>query len=141
MKKLIYAAIGLMALNAHAAVWISCGNGKELDEGLYEVQEAQFSSESNKFKGAVGGTWHLKIGNGDWLAPHRNITAKSTKKDGVTTVEVVIKIGNTPSGPAGTRYVLTDIYSEEPTLEKFNLSGGFGGNLKVGTFKCLSGND
>ena len=145
MKNILLVAftfITFTASQANAAIWISCGKGKVLDGGIFEKEEAQFSSEDDNFSGSLGGTWEMKLGHTDWLNPSKKVTAKTTEADGVTTVEINIVTGKANGKtPVGTRYVLTDIYTDEPTLEKFNLSGGFAGNTKTGTFKCVTGID
>jgi len=72
------------------------------------------------------------------LKPTKNITAKSNES--TNSVEITIRQAQGASGPVGISYVLSDMYDDEPVLEKYTM-GGFVGRVKVATFACYTGND
>jgi hypothetical protein len=132
----------LFANTSHASIYISCGTGEPNEEMSYgENQELQISSADDVFEGPVGGTWELKLGaNEDWMQPTPSVTAVLTGVEGARGVEVTIQSANTPSGPVGIRYILNDIYSDTPSLEKYTY-GGFTGAMKIGEYNCVSAID
>lgn len=140
-------ALLICALFAQSALadntYVICGKTVDIDSFTIQGFELALSSEgSDAYKGPVGKSWNLKLGSedSDWLAPNKNVIAKTSKTDGKTAVEIIIKNAQTPSGPVGTRYVLSDLYDDEPVLEKYTF-GGFAGKVKAGEFRCLTGND
>lgn len=127
---------------ALAHTYVKCGKTADLEEGTVSGYELELSSQGgDDYAGAVGGNWNLKLAeDGEWLAANPKITAKKTKVGDDTVIEITIKIAQAASGPVGTRYKLTGLYDDQPTLEKFTM-GGFAGTQKIGTFQCISGND
>lgn len=133
-----------MSSTAFANTYVKCGKQADLESAPEVVgYELELSSEgADDYTGAVGGSWNLKLQSEDseWLAPNPNITAKNYKSGDQMIVEISIQQGRSSSGPIGTKYRLVDLYSDEPTLEKYAM-GGFAGTLMLGKFQCFSGND
>ena len=105
-------------------------------------KEATFSADENGFSGPVGGSWEMTLGEEEKVTG-KSVTAKTTQVivGGRTQVDVEITmvIGRSGSKDVGTRYILKNIYGDA-ILEKYNLSGGFAGDVKLGTFECTGGN-
>lgn len=131
----------MVSSSAFASTYVKCG--KAIDTETLETQgyELELSSESDRYTGHVGGEWNLKLKeSGDWLKPNRNVTAKTTKVDGTTIIEVTIKQAQAASGPVGLRYRLVGLWDEEPVLEKYSM-GGFVGTRLLEKFKCVGTSD
>lgn len=144
MKLFFALVLSLQTSAAFANTYVKCGKEASLDNAPDVVgYELELSSEdSDGYSGPVGGTWNLKLENenSEWLASNPNIRAKTVKSGDQVNVEITITRGRSSSGPVGTKYLLVDLYSDEPTLEKYTM-GGFAGPLMLGTFQCFSGND
>lgn len=144
MKKLVYLVIcsSFLGSSVFAQSYVKCGTDVDLDTMEVTGYELEMSSDNDDYSGPVGENWNLKLDeNGDWLSPRRNVLARSLQDSNQRTlVEITISKGATATGAVGTVYKLIDLYSEEPVLEKYTM-GGFAGTVKLGTFKCLSGND
>lgn len=127
---------------AMANAYVICGKSVDPDGQKVTGFELELSSESDTFKGPVAGTWHMKIGSqsAEWLAPSKKIIASTSNDSGQVDVTVMMTHGRSVTGPVGSKYILKDLYNDQPTLEKY-IVGGVVGLLKVGTFECYSGND
>lgn len=140
MKSLLaFAVLCLLASTSHASSMVSCGTGEPNEELSYGAnQELQISSGDDQYEGQVDGTWSLKLKTqADWMKATPAVTAKTTKNEEGATVITVRMIQAQGMGPVGIQYVLTDLYSDTPTLEKYAI-GGFAGGSKVGTYNCIS---
>ena len=121
-----------------AYTYIKCGQETDFDSFSVSGYELELSSESDNYSGPVGKEWNLKLGSEDseWLAVNSNITATQKEDD---SIEITIKKGQSVTGAVGIKYVVKDLWEEEPTVEKYSV-GGFAGLRKIATFKCLNGN-
>src|SRR5688500_16205914 len=117
-----------------ANTYVKCGLEASFDRAPDVVgYELELSSEGeDDYSGPVGEKWNMKLGREDseWLEPNSKVTAKNFLKGEDTIVEITIEIGSSVTGPVGTRYVLTSLYDDEPTLEKYTM-GGFAGTIKI----------
>lgn len=126
-----------------ANTYVKCGKYREKKSDKIFGYELELSSESpDEYSGPAGRKWNIKLfkERSEWLDLSPNILAKNFKRDEKTVVEITMKYGDTPTGPVGLRYVLSDLYADYPTLEKFSF-GGFAGTVKLGTYECITGND
>lgn len=116
--------------------YIVCGSGAYQEDGMeFENPELVLSSENDKYTGKVGKNWNMHLGDGNWIEKG-NITAKTVElPDGTKNVEIEIVQAMGATGPVGQRYILTDLYSDEPSLQKFTI-GGFVGLALTGTYGC-----
>lgn len=144
MKKLFVAAVicGILPLSAFANTYVQCGKFVDLEAGKVTGYELEISSENDLYSGPVGKNWNLKLNqNADWLTVNPKITAKSSKNaEDRTVIEITLKQAESVTGAVGIQYKLIDLYSDEPTLEKYTM-GGFAGSVRIATFKCQSAND
>jgi hypothetical protein len=127
---------------ANASVFVTCGEGK-FDEKAAEFPKpvVAISSGDDAFRGPVGGTWEMKFGKGDaWIAKNKNITAKTRRNEVQGTVVTITVVKDQGLSPVGYTLEFSDIYSETPKMEKFEL-GGFAGGMKTQTLDCVSMND
>lgn len=144
MKFFILFATLFLTNMAFASSIVKCGVKADVDNFEVKGYELELSSQNDDFSGAVGGTWHMKVGSekSKWLKKNPKITAETSEnEDGDTVVEVVLRGARTPTGYTGTRYVLIGLYSEQPTLEKWSLGGGIIGRRKLATFECVAAQD
>jgi hypothetical protein len=139
MKSLIPALFAFaFSVPCFAATYIVCGDEPVQQDATFKKIAVEISSENDDFNGKTGGSWFLSYGGFNWIEKG-NITAKQSKKNGVTSVEVKV-IDDNAQGGVGTRYVFTDIYADEPQVEKFAL-GGFAGGTSLGKWSCFSALD
>lgn len=131
-----------LSSSAFAHIYVECGKSTDLENFKTEGFELAISSSGDEFQGQVDGTWSLKLesADADWLKKTDKVIAKTSKDGDATNVEIIIKKAVTPTGPVGTRYIVKDIYSDEPTLERYTM-GGFAGTLNTGNFRCISAID
>ena len=143
MKNLVAALVFFsISSSAFASSYVSCGQGEPDDEILFgSAQEIQISSGDDAYAGPVGGTWELKLKTKeDWMAANKAVTASTTRDSQNRVVVTISMVQAQGLGPVGVKYVLTDLYADYPTLEKFAI-GGFAGGSKVGQYSCASAND
>lgn len=136
----VFCALGS---GAFANTYVKCGKFHDKKSDKIYGYELELSSESpDDYSGPAGRNWNIKLfkERSEWLDLSPNIVAKNFKRDEKTVVEITMKYGDTPTGPVGLRYVLSDLYADYPTLEKFSF-GGFAGTVKLGTYACITGND
>jgi hypothetical protein len=144
MKYLILALI-FSSSSAFANAYVKCGKSVNQETNKVTGYELELSSDNDNFSGVVGKNWNLSLEKeNNWMKTkgNENVTAQMNKdKEYNVTVEVFIRGAKTASGWTGTRYVLANLYSDFPTLEKWTLGGGIVGPMKQGSYKCYSGND
>lgn len=139
--KFVVAAALFFSAPAFANTYVMCGKSVDLENQIVDGYELELSSENDEYTGAVGGNWNLKLDlNSDWLTPSPKVTATQSEVAGNTIIEIKIVTARSASGAVGSVYKLIGLYDEEPVLEKYTM-GGFAGSVKIGTFKCQSGND
>ena len=138
MKIALLTALVLAASVTQAATAISCGSGSPREESpFFSSPEIQVSSEDDVYRGAVGGTWDLKLKDqADWMKATPQVKASMVKSPGGETIVTITLLRNDGLSPTGIKYVLTGLYSESPKLEKFAV-GGFAGGSKTGEFSCV----
>ncbi len=142
MKVLLLFIALILPSTVFANSYIICGQTASFDDGMTVTgYELELSSEDDNYSGPVGKNWNLKLKeNGEWLKPNDAVVATSLEKDGDVTVRITIAAASSVTGPVGSQYVLTNLFDEEPVLEKFTM-GGFAGSVKIGTFHCVGAYD
>ena len=123
---------------AHASIEINCGQNYNDDKGDYKKKVIQVSSEDDNFSGPAGKNWSL------WKGKRRS-ESKGSKYTAVlsadhATLTITAVTAQTPSGPVGTKYIISKPYEDAPTLSVTNL-GGVTGPIQTGSFDCMGSQD
>lgn len=127
---------------AFALAYVKCGQTANLEDGEVTGYEIELSSESDNFTGPAGGTWNLKLKeDAEWLANvDQNDVAQTKETKSRTQINIRISPESALAQGSGVVYKLSDLYDEEPTLEKFKITNA-NKLLSLGQFQCFTAND
>lgn len=135
------AAIAFVGHSAMASYAVECGSTTNVESAKVTGQILSLSSEDDNFTGSASESvngWSMTFSGKEY--PPNQATARVIKaKDSahVEAIEVTVIFGTSPSGDVGERLVISNPYSDEPTLDVYNV-GGFTGPLKTANYKCIS---